>query len=43
VFVIGFSESVKSSVEEHLEHRSKVLVQLDQSIVLRFLLNRIVF
>ena len=41
--VIRFPESLKSSAEEHLEHRSKVLVQLVQSIALRFLLTRIVF
>ena len=30
-------------MEKHLEHWSKFLVQLDQGIVLRFLLTRIVF
>ena len=37
VSVIRFPESLKSSVEEQMEHQSKFLVQLDQSIVLRFL------
>ena len=43
VSVIGFPESLESSVEEHLEHRSEFLVQLDQSIVLRFLFTSVLF
>ena len=30
-------------MEEHLEHRSEFLVQLDQSIVLRFLFTSVLF
>ena len=43
VSVITFLESLESGVEEHLEHWSEFLVHLDQSIVLRFLLTKIVF
>ena len=41
--VIGFPESLEGSMEKHLEHRSEFLVQLDQSIVLRFLFTRVIF